>query len=105
MQNKNAVKQADITLVNGKWLISGDLSFFNVMSVYQKSLPSLLACKEFDFDFSGLNSSDSGGLALIIEWIKLAKQQNKPIRFSHISDDLLSIAKAAALDQLIACHK
>lgn len=94
--------QADITFQDGKFLLSGELSFFNVMSVYQKSLPHLHQCEELHFDFSGLKTSDSGGLALIVEWMKFAKQFNKPIHFPHLSQDLLSIAKAASLDHLIA---
>lgn len=94
-------KSADITFQDGNFFISGELSFFNVMSVYQKSLSYLPQCAELRFDFSELKSSDSGGLALIMEWIKFAKRQEKPIYFTHLSKDILSLAKAAGLDTLI----
>lgn len=91
-------KVADITIQNNQFLISGDLSFSNVMSVYRKSLLQSQQCPELTFDFSQLKSSDSAGLALIIEWIKLARQLNKPVRFTHLSADIMSIAKAAGID-------
>ena len=47
---------------------------------------------ELEFDFSRLKSSNSAGLALMIEWIKLAKRSNKKIRFLSISEDLKAIA-------------
>lgn len=94
-------KLADITFQDSQFFVSGELSFFNVMSVFQKSLPLLQQCKEFHFDFSGLTSSDSGGLALMLEWIKLAAKENKAIHFTHLSKDILSLVKAAGLDSLI----
>lgn len=94
-------KYAGITFQENKFLVTGDLDFSNVMSVYAKSLPQLNDCPELEFDFSQLKSSDSSGLALIIEWLKFAKRYNKSIRFMHLSPDLMLIAKAAGIDQLI----
>ena len=95
-------KLADITFKDNQFFIAGELNFFNVMSLFQKSLPQLQQYRELHFNFSELKSSDSGGLALIMEWIKFAKQQNKAIYFTHLSKDILSLAKAAGLDSLIS---
>jgi len=94
-------KYADIIFQDNKFAITGDLDFFNVMSVYEKSLAQLHKEKSWHFDFSGLKSCDSSGIALMIEWIKLAKKQSKSIEFSHLSPEILSTAKAAQLDNLI----
>jgi phospholipid transport system transporter-binding protein len=91
-------RTADITRKDHCFFISGDLHFSNVMSLYQKSAQQLPACPELVFDFSQLTSSDSAGLALIVEWIKLAKCLNKPIRFAHLSEEIMSLAKAAGID-------
>lgn len=91
-------KIADITLQDNQFLISGDLDFSNVMSVYTKSLQQSDKCSELIFDFSQLKSTDSAGLALIVEWIKLSKLLNKPIHFNHLSSDIMSLAKAAGVD-------
>ncbi len=100
MQTKNA----DIIFKDNQFFITGDLTLFNVMSVYEKSLPDLYKCLELCFDFSQLKSSDSAGLALIIEWIKFSKWQHKPIQFKHLSNDIMSIAKAAGINHLIIGH-
>jgi len=89
---------ADITFQDNRYLISGDLNFNNVMSVYQKSLQQTEKSSELIFDFSQLHSTDSAGLALMVEWIKLSKQLNKPIHFHHLSEDIMSLAKAAGVD-------
>lgn len=96
---------ANITYKDKQIFITGELNFFNVVSLYQQSLllfdhyPELKS--ELRFDFSGLTSSDSSGLALIIEWIKFAKRNNAAITFSHISKDIRAVAKVAGLDKLI----
>jgi len=95
------IKQADIQKQDHAFLVTGDINVTNVMSVYRKSLACLRQCPEWQFDFSQLQSTDSSGLALIIEWIKYAKQCRKPIRFTALPQELLSIAKAAGLDNLI----
>jgi len=97
------LKNADITFDHQTCQVSGELDFSNVMSLYWKSLPQLEAREKLVFDFSQVKTSDSAGLALIIEWIKFATAQNKSIQFNHISSDLMSIAKAAGLDHLIPC--
>lgn len=94
-------KYADITIENNTCLVSGDLSFANVMSVYEKSLSYLLSSGELNFDFSQVKSSDSAGLALILEWSKFAKSNNKNVRFSTIPPHLVSLAKAADMDEVI----
>lgn len=94
-------KNADITILNNRFIISGDLNFSNVMSVYTKSLQQFGQWPEVVFDFSQLKSSDSAGLALIIEWIKLSKRLHKTIRFKNLSAEIMSIAKAAGIDGML----
>lgn len=93
--------QAEIILVGNQLCLSGELNFLNVMTVYQKSLPLINQTNNLQFDFSRLTSSNSAGLALIIEWTKLARSLNKTISLYHLSADILSIAKAAGLDTLV----
>lgn len=94
-------KNADITFQNAEFVLSGDLNFHNVMSVYQKSLQYLDSCPTLTFDFSQVKSSDSSGLALVIEWIKLAKHHQKQVSFKNMSKDLQSIAVASGLDKVL----
>src|SRR3990167_6394962 len=94
-------KQATITFNNNQFLLSGELDFSNVMLIYEKSLSQLKQAQQLNFDFSQLHSSNSAGLALIVEWIKYAKQHKKKISLTNLPDNLLSIAKAAGIDKLI----
>lgn len=94
-------KIANIVFNDNQFSVSGELGFSNVMSLYEQSLPQLERCAELNFDFSQVKSSDSSGLALIIEWMRFAKQHQRPIHFTHVSNEIMSIAKAAGLDKFM----
>lgn len=98
---KKLIKRANISFNNDKYIVSGELDFFNIVSVYQKSLMELRKSSCWKFDFVNLKSSNSAGLALIIEWIKLAKKNNIEIKFINLSEEFLSIAEISGIDQLI----
>lgn len=95
-------KKADITFENNQFYVSGDLTFYNVMSIYEKSLPYLLSSAELHFDFSKVNSNDSSALALMMEWFKFAKTHHKQIQFSNFSPELKSIAQVSGLSEIIS---
>jgi phospholipid transport system transporter-binding protein len=94
-------KIADITLNNQTLYLSGDLDFYNVMSVYRKSLVLLKNIPVYQIDFSKLTTSDSAGIALIMEWLKLAKKHHKSIQLNNLSANLQSIVEVAGLTELL----
>lgn len=94
-------KIADVSFAADALMLSGELDFSNVRTIYNKAQSKLADYRHLIFDFSGVTSSNSAALALIVEWIKYAKKQNKPIQFKHLSKDILSIAAASGLDELI----
>ena len=95
-------KHADIKFQDHQFLVTGNLDFSNVIWVYKKSLLQMHHQTQLVFDFSGLKSSNSAGFALIIEWVKFAKQHHQSIAFTNLPSALLSIAKIAGLDKLLA---
>lgn len=94
-------KLASIEKVEQKLMLKGDLNVFNAMSIYVKSLVYLKELNEVQIDFAELNSSDSVGLALMIEWMKYAKKYKKSIRFLHLSPHLIAIAQAAGMEEML----
>lgn len=94
-------KQAKVMFENQTFFIQGKLEFSNVMDLYAMNKDELEKSTQLAFDFSDVKSSDSSGLALIIEWIRYAKENNKPIVLKHVSEKLLSLAKVAGLESII----
>ena len=81
--------------------ISGDLSFSTVSHILEQSTTMFAAITELDIDLAEVNRSDSAGLALLIHWIRLAKQDNKKIVFHNVPAQMMAIADVSGLDELL----
>lgn len=81
--------------------LHGTLNFGNVMSIYQQSLAYIQQMTEVNIDFAHLQTTNSAGLVLIIEWIKTARKLHKTIHFFHLPTKLMAIAEIAGVDCLI----
>lgn len=95
---------ATITLENDRLLVTGDLDFTSVVSLWNTSLSLLQNCKDLNFDFSRVTSSNSAGLALLVEWVKLANKQHKKIHFHNIPPQLISIAAVGGVGHILNNH-
>lgn len=93
--------QIEIILEKDKLLLRGSLNFSNVSFALAKSHAYFDKSPQLMIDLLHVKKSNSAAIALIIEWIKLAKVKNKSIHFYHIPDELLSIAAVSGLDKLI----
>ena len=52
-------------------------------------------------DFSRVETSDSAGLALIIEWIKSARQRQITLHLEHLPKQVLSLAKLGGVNTIL----
>jgi phospholipid transport system transporter-binding protein len=94
-------KQASIHCEKDRLQVAGEINFVTAVSLWQESLPLLAKSNELIFNFSQVTTSNSAALALLLEWLKYAKQNNKSISFEQLPEQLVSIAKVAGLTNLI----
>lgn len=93
---------ASISYQDNHLTLSGDLDFNTVVKLWADSLPLLAqAPAAFSFDLRKVTSANSAGLALLLEWVKYAKQVNKPIQFHHVPAQLVSIATVSGVMSMI----
>jgi phospholipid transport system transporter-binding protein len=95
------VSAADIEpLGEGRFLITGVLDATSVGPVLKRSallfadFPSLLV------DLAGVKESDSSGLALLIEWLRRAKQKRQQIRFQNMPQQIDALARISEVEDL-----
>lgn len=82
-------------------VVSGELNFTTVAKLWKESLPRLSGYSALNFDLAKVTSSNSAGAALLLEWLKYAKQENKPIQFNNIPAHLSSILSVSGISNMV----
>lgn len=85
----------------GKISLQGVLSFETVNHALE-SMPVLFEGEvSLLIDLSGVEKTDSAGLALLVEWMGLAKRKNIRLCYSNIPSQLLATARVSGLDEVL----
>ena len=85
--------------------LKGELSFKTVYSVLTESEKLFLSASELQVDLAGVTRSDSAGLALLLEWMRLASSTDRPIYFRNIPAQMMAIAAMSGFDKLLPTDK
>lgn len=93
--------ESQIRLSQDRIFISGKLTFATVTSLLEISKTQFPQEGCWNCDFSQVSSCDSAGLALVLEWIKMAGQRNIQIRLHQLPAQLQSIATPAGLKAVL----
>jgi phospholipid transport system transporter-binding protein len=56
-------------------------------------------------DLSGVTDSDSSGLALLIEWMSVAKDGGRSLRYDNIPPQLEQLARLSEVDALLITER
>jgi phospholipid transport system transporter-binding protein len=86
---------------NQRYLVSGELTLDSASAVLAESGPLFDKAPQLDIDLAQVSRADSAGLALLITWMRQAKQSDKNISFTHLPAQMLAIAKASGLDAIL----
>jgi phospholipid transport system transporter-binding protein len=89
------------TVAPGRYRVQGELSFATVGTLLDESRKKFDSAPGLDIDLSGVAHSDSAGLALLIEWLRLAKRAGKRLSYSNLPPQLLAIARLSDVDDLL----
>ncbi|ORU90972.1 MAG: anti-sigma-factor [Cycloclasticus sp. symbiont of Poecilosclerida sp. N] len=86
---------------SGKIAVSGTLAFGLVIGLLRDSQCFFSGQEPLVFDLSGVKKTDSAGLALLIEWMVLAKESGQTISFQQIPKQMLDIVRLSGLDEIL----
>ena len=92
---------------DGSFAIIGELNHQSVPSVLKTSSNMFFSNNtsnnnNLSIDLKQVSRSDSAGVALLIEWMRQAKKNNKAIRFNNIPEQMHEIAEGSGVDELLA---
>lgn len=86
----------------GRFRVSGVLDATTVGDLLKQSSERFTNLPEVEVDFAGVSDGDSAGLALLIEWLRLAKDSQRQILFANIPGQISALARISEVEDLLA---
>lgn len=86
-----------------EYFLEGNIDFYNVMQIAQqsKSFWQSKHIKTITIDFSKVNQAQTPAIALLLEWVRMAKQNAITLNFTHIPSQLLALIELSAVKNLL----
>lgn len=56
---------------------------------------------EIHLDLGGVSESDSSGLALLLEWLRGARQRKQSVRFANLPAQITALARISEVEELL----
>jgi phospholipid transport system transporter-binding protein len=88
-------------LGEGRFRVSGVLDASTAANMLEESEARFTQAPKIDVDLGGVGDSDSAGLALLIEWLRMAKQSGKEICFHNLPAQIEALARISEVEDLI----
>jgi phospholipid transport system transporter-binding protein len=89
------------SLGEGRFRVSGVLDASTAAEILEESEARFAQAPKIDVDLCGVGESDSAGLALLIEWLRIAKQSGKEIHFANLPAQIEALARISEVEDLI----
>ena len=81
--------------------LSGELSFQSVPALTGHIEPLLQDNADLVIRLDKVSRADSAGVAMLVEWQRLAQLQGKSLQFLDIPEQMLSIVRVSGLDSIL----
>ena len=85
----------------GQFKLSGDMIFKTANALLKTSCAQFEDQKNLTIDMAGVRSTDTAGLALMIEWVRHTLGTGKQIRFTSVPAQLLALAEISDVQELL----
>lgn len=90
----------------GRWCLTGVLDFDSVPRLASAATrlwreASRQRLEGIEIDLSAVAAANSAGLALLLEWLEVARARNIALTFSHLPDSLHRIARVSNIEHLL----
>jgi phospholipid transport system transporter-binding protein len=55
-----------------------------------------------EIDCGAVSLADSAGLAVLLDWLSAAKAAGRKLRYTHLPEDVVALARISEVDELLA---
>lgn len=97
--------RAEIKYHDNQLVLTGEMTFSSVMTLWERSLPLLKKFRCYQFNLSDVKHVDSASIALLLEWINHAHKNQQSIHFLHMPHQLQEIIHASGLASLFEINR
>lgn len=98
----NGQQDASFEVLEGeRSRVLGSLHFTTVRALLAAGIDAIDAGHAAVIDLAGVTGSDSSGLALLIEWLSVARAAGHALRFENIPSQLQQLARLSEVEELL----
>lgn len=88
-------------LENERARVVGSLDFATVTRLLPVGIAAIDAGHAAIIDLAGVTGSDSSGLALLIEWLSVARDAKRSLRYANMPAQLDQLARLSEVEELL----
>jgi len=100
---KESADEARFEVLEGeRSRVVGSLDFATVTKLLPAGTAAIVAGNAAIIDLGGVTASDSAGLALLIEWLSVARHAQRTLRYENLSAQLHQLALLSEVEDLFA---
>ena len=85
--------------------VTGSLHFTTVSALLSAGTEAIGRNEAGVIDLAAVTASDSAGLALLIEWLSVARGANRALRYENIPCQLQQLARLSEVEELLAAGR
>jgi phospholipid transport system transporter-binding protein len=85
----------------GRLAASGDLEFATAADALAAGLKLITAGQSLVVDLRGVTAGDSAGLAVLVEWLSVARERNARLSYQSVPPQILALARTSGLEELL----
>jgi phospholipid transport system transporter-binding protein len=89
------------TLDDDRSRVNGVLHFTTVTALLPLGVEAIGNGRAAVIDLAGVTDSDSSGLALLIEWLSVAKASRRTLRYENMPTQLHQLARLSDVEELL----
>jgi phospholipid transport system transporter-binding protein len=98
----NGQQEASFDVLEGdRSRVGGSLHFTTVSGLLPLGVDAIDRGRAAVIDLAGVTASDSAGLALLIEWLSVAKGASRSLRYENIPSQLQQLARLSEVEELL----
>lgn len=86
---------------SGRLEVKGALTFATAAAALSQGQCLIAAASAVTVGLSGVDEADSAGLAVLIEWLALARARSATLRYESVPEQILAVARISDVQGLL----